>query len=409
MRSTKEYILSLIAPILSSAAIIGCRQSDVMPTATITPTHLANPTVTEAAKVSTTSTSEPISTATESSNPLFSGAQALFDSIFAVSPEEGQWAVGSSLELWAIGPDGSTQLLARYTPFAHWWPQVTLSPDGETLAFGVGNGGALYYPYTGSYFQFQGVNVAENEPAAISHLAWSADSQILYYTVNFRAAAPQTWRISVDNLERPQLLAENLRVTEGGFELHPVAGLHDNRLLMEYYPTERSNAAIWNLETNSVTTLTYIDIPIHVWDTDGVQAIFDTGVGTSLLVGRFGEQGEIIDATEIQPLDMQASYSQAVFLPDGRIGAVWSYQTADPPAPRIVLLTSGVGGYFGTRLSPEIPAQASDLFYEIAVYNSRLIVEATDIETSQTVLSQVPLDGSPAIPLIEGIYQIVIP
>jgi hypothetical protein len=412
MLGMKAKPFSLITALLSMVTMIGCAQTPIVPTTTPNPTE--PPKATIGTTPSATSTLTPRSTETipplvsPPPTPLFTSNRVLPGFIFAASPVGGQWLMGVSQEMWGIVPDGSTKLLFRYTPSHLYWPWARLSPDETTFAFGTETGGTLYYSDTGKSLQFRGVDVAYCEPSAIVSFAWSADGQSLYYNVFCHPPeSRQIWRIQVNNPGEPQLLAKDLRIQApaGNYELYPTLGLPDGRLLMEYYPTEESNTALWNLATNHVIALTYQGAPIHLLDTQGMQAAFYAGPQPSLLIGRFGDQAEMIDVVEAQPPDAQSYFSPATFLPDGRIVAVWRDQPTNPSTTSIVLLTPGDTGYSMTLLIPKVPDDT-----EIAVYGDRLIVEeTTDTGTGQTVLLQVPLDGSPAIPLAEGMFQIVTP
>lgn len=411
MSGMKAKAFGPIIALLSIVMMIGCAQTPIVSTATPNPTEPSTATAQPTPGATSTRIPRPTETIpappTPLPTPLFTGNCVSPGSIFAYSPVGNQWLIGVSLELWGIEPDGSTELFARYTPFdPYYWPLVKPSPDGTMLAFGAETGGALYYPYTGRFLRFRGVDFAHNDPSSIGYFAWSADSQSLYYNVCCQQpGSSQIWRIHINNPDKPQLLAEGLHLSASDYGLFPAVGLPDGRLLMEYYPGQRANAALWDSATNRVIALTHQGDPIHVWDTQSMQAVSDTGPQTPLLIGRFGDQAEMIGVVEVQPPNVQPWYSQAAFLPDGRIAAVWEDQSTVPPTSKIVLFTSGDTGYSMTVLSSDTSADA-----EIAVYGDRLIVEDTiDTTTGRTVLLQMPLDGSPPIHLAEGMFQIVTP
>jgi hypothetical protein len=399
-----------LIPLLLLVMLTACQLADVTDEPTESAMLAATATETASATDKPIPTLKPTKTPTATPTPLptamFTGSAALPGSIFALSPVGDQWMIGNMLELWAITPKRIPDFLGRFTPFAQCGICVSVSPDQTMLAFSAETGGALYYPATGQVMEFSGVNADHAPTYALESFAWSADSQTLYYVVY---AGGELWQLNVTDTAHPQLLAENLRLSPDDCELHPAYGLPDGRLLMACYLTERSIAAVWNQANGVVTPLTYQNQPIHIWDMDGARALFDTGPQTPLLIGEIREQGEMQTVVEVQAPDMPPSYSQPLFLPDNRVVAVWYDSSTEPPSAHVVLFSQNGASYKATMLSPAIPETTDEPYYQIAVYGDRVIVQASDLTTGATVLSQVPLDGSAAIPLAEGTYQIVIP
>jgi hypothetical protein len=239
----------------------------------------------------------------------------------------------------------------------------------------------------------------------IDFLTWSADSQILYYSV-----WPQIWRTRLADADHPQIISEKMRLAAQDCDLRPMYGLPDGRLLMYCYNGERSTEAIWDIASNTVMPLIYQTKPVMVRDVAGERILFDTGADTPLKIGAIGPQGEMQEVVEVSSPDLPPRYSQTTFRPDGGILVSWYSDSPNGElTPHALVLRAIQDGYQSTVLTPIEPTDGHNLDYVIAVYGERLIVVVTDTTNARAVMSEVPLDGSPARMLIEGKYQIVVP
>jgi len=124
------------------------------------------------------------------------------------SSRGGQW------DLWRVPADGGEPERLTDTPLVEYQPDI--SPDGDWLAYGVGDLRTQQYHIHARRLGDQRVVVITDDASVALSPAWSADGRVLYFCSN-RGGAPtafNVWRVPFA-LEEGRVLGPPERVTAG--------------------------------------------------------------------------------------------------------------------------------------------------------------------------------------------------
>lgn len=258
-----------------------------------------------------------------------------------------------TVELWAIGRDGSNErLITTYNPatWAPLWPEA--SPDGRYAAFSDTPGLVVLDREAG-----QKIVIGETgrRDQWVRRFAWTPDSRALYYAVDGEDIADHTiYRQTVPPEDEPVLMVEapTVEVVDGErtFTMpeYPHMALPDGRLLLiaSDFENFNSDTSIFDPAGPYRLSIRSEFDRVVVWDVaaDGTLLFYSQVSADELgscvpCTGRIDPYGRLV---EIQQVTRPNTVYEPRFLPDGSILA-HEFNEADRTHNLVLLSPGGPG------------------------------------------------------------------
>jgi hypothetical protein len=313
-------------------------------------------------------------------------------------------------QFWALSVDGGTERQLSALPENLVLRDLSLSPDSRYLAFTIDTISIASYDLAGG-----GIAVQDRAaPNLVGLLAWAPESDLVYYEkiVLDPASIPtasQVWMVGAEPGSTPELVSEV--PLDSGVDLVPLAAPWENVLILVETKIEESGTRLLlrNADgslvplTEDLGEVSFLDVSPDLDQYLLVNQVAPSAMAIMRINAADGslDQSSLTGSTE-------GAFLAARFSPSGTMIAAIQQVSDGELAGTARTVVFDIGTSSAGAITPLDSASGyRDLSLAWAGDES-VIVQRLNIETEESELWRLPLDGSPGQPLGTGEQVVVV-